>query len=103
LTFGNAIDFPAMPADNAESYKWVTNEAPNLLAGWESSKGGSPKYKAQKLRVMEGGLDREFASCRCCRPRRLVDIHTPIIGIVEGLEMMRDGEYAAEKLVYSLV
>jgi hypothetical protein len=92
-----------MPADNAESYKWVTNEAPNLLAGWDSSKGGSPKYKVQKLRIMQGGLYREFATCRFCRGHRLVDIHTLIIGIVEGLEMMRDGKYAAEKLVYSLV
>ncbi|KAL7410507.1 GroES-like protein [Mrakia frigida] len=80
LTFAKVLNFPAIPADNAGAYEWVSKELPSLLAGWETSKNGSPLYKAQKLRVCEGGLDR----------------------IVEGLEIMKAGSYAAEKLVYSL-
>jgi len=48
-----------MPLDNKGAYEWNTKELPALLAGWDTSMGGSPKYKAQKLRIMEGGLDRE--------------------------------------------
>lgn len=59
LTFAKVLNFPAIPADNAGAYEWVSKELPSLLAGWETSKNGSPLYKAQKLRVCEGGLDRE--------------------------------------------
>lgn len=69
-----------MPEDNARSLDWVSNELPSLLAGWKEG-AGSAKYQGQKLRVLEGHLDR---------------VH-------EGLEIMKQGAYQAEKLVYQLV
>lgn len=80
LTFGNTFPFPAMPEDNARSLDWVSNELPSLLAGWKEG-AGSAKYQGQKLRVLEGHLDR----------------------VNEGLEIMKQGAYQAEKLVYQLV
>ncbi|KAI0314877.1 hypothetical protein OF83DRAFT_1063083 [Amylostereum chailletii] len=80
LTFAGTLSYPALPEDNAASGAWVTTELPALLDGWDTAKGGSPKLKAPKLRVFEGGLDR---------------IH-------EGLEIMQKGDYKAEKLVYKL-
>ena len=80
LRFANALDFPAMPEDNAGAYTWVKDELPALLAGWETAKNGSSKFKGQKLRVMDGGLDK----------------------IVEGLNVMKEGSYRSEKLVYEI-
>jgi NADPH:quinone reductase-like Zn-dependent oxidoreductase len=67
LRFANALDFPAMPEDNAGAYTWVKDELPALLAGWNTEKNGSDKFKGQKLRVMEGGLDRKHASPACSK------------------------------------
>ena len=58
-----------MPLDNKGAYEWNTKELPALLAGWDTSKGGSPKYKAQKLRIMEGGLDRQCSRVSFSHPR----------------------------------
>lgn len=78
--FANEYPFPALPQDTNDAYKWSQEELPQLLDGWDTAKGGSPKYKAQKIRVMNGGLD----------------------NIMESFEIMRDGGYSAEKLVYPL-
>ncbi|KAI0308781.1 hypothetical protein OF83DRAFT_1073031, partial [Amylostereum chailletii] len=80
ITFAGTLSYPAMPEDNIAAGAWMANELPALLDGWDTTKGGSPKLKAPKLRVLEGGLDR---------------IH-------EGLEIMQKGDYKAEKLVYKL-
>ena len=66
-----------MPEDRNASYEWVTTEMPDLLAGWKEGLGSS-KYKAQRLRVSEG-LDR----------------------VQEGLQVLGQGSYRAEKLVYT--
>lgn len=69
---------PAMPEDNAATLAWVSKELPQVLAGWKDGK--SPKLVGPKIRHCEGGLEK---------------IH-------EGFEIMRDGKYSAEKLVYVL-
>ncbi|KAI0313386.1 chaperonin 10-like protein [Amylostereum chailletii] len=78
--YNDTFTYPALPEDNAAVGAWVADELPALLCGWDTAQGGSPKLKAPKLRVLDGGLDR---------------IH-------EGLEIMRKGDYKAEKLVYKL-
>lgn len=67
-----------MPEDRDASYEWVTKELPLLLNGWKEGQG-SQKYKAQRLRISQG-LDR---------------VH-------EGLQVLGQGSYRAEKLVYTL-
>ena len=76
--FANAFDFPAMPADREAAHHWVTRELPALLKDWKEGQG-SPRYQAQNLRV-ENGLDR---------------VH-------EGLKVLGEGSYKAEKLVYTV-
>jgi len=76
--FANAFDFPAMPADKEAAHHWVTQELPAILKGWQEGQG-SPRYKAQNLRV-QNGLDR---------------VH-------EGLKVLGEGSYKAEKLVYTV-
>jgi hypothetical protein len=58
LTFGHVATFPAMPADAAHAQAYVSGELPKLLDGWKEG-AGAPLLKTQKLRVLEGGLDRE--------------------------------------------
>lgn len=58
---------------------WLSNDLPPLLAGWKEGHG-SARYKSQTLRVMPGGLDRVY----------------------EGIKVLGEGSYKAEKLVYSL-
>ncbi|KAK4702881.1 hypothetical protein P7C70_g3335, partial [Phenoliferia sp. Uapishka_3] len=77
LTFANAITFPALPEDNAQTLAWVTKELPAVLAGWKDGK--SSKLTGAKLRECPGGLAK----------------------VVEGLEIMKSGAYSAEKLVYA--
>jgi hypothetical protein len=79
FTFAGAFDFPAIPEHRAASLEWVTKELPALLVGWVEGKG-SPLYKGQSLRVLNGGLEQVY----------------------EGLDILRRGAYKAEKLVYKL-
>lgn len=78
LRFANAVDFPAIPSDTAGALAWVSKEAPALFSGWKDGK--SLKFEGAKLRKCPGGLEK----------------------VVEGFEIMRDGKYSAEKLVYEL-
>lgn len=79
LTFAHAIDFPAMPKDKAATLEYVSAYMPRVLENWKEGQG-SPKFKTQRLRRMQGGLEKVY----------------------EGLEIMRDGKYGREKLVYTI-
>ncbi|KAE9404578.1 GroES-like protein [Gymnopus androsaceus JB14] len=74
LTFG-----PVMPQDNAATLEYVSEYMPRILENWKEGKG-SPMFNTQRLRHMQGGLEQ----------------------IQEGLEIMRDGKYSREKLVYTI-
>ena len=52
--------------DSDLTLEWIVIELPALLAGWDSKKGGSERFKGQKLRMEEGGLGGEsrFRSIR---------------------------------------
>ncbi|KAL8281312.1 hypothetical protein RQP46_006346 [Phenoliferia psychrophenolica] len=78
LRFANALDMPAMPEDTAATLVWVSKELPQVLAGWKDGK--SAKLVGPKIRKLDGGLEK----------------------IIEGFEIMRDGKYSAEKLVYTI-
>ncbi|KAL8281263.1 hypothetical protein RQP46_006297 [Phenoliferia psychrophenolica] len=78
LNFANQLDLPAMPADASSALNWVSTELPRVLEGWKDGK--SPMLVGPQIRRCEGGLEK----------------------IVEGLETMKEGKYAAEKLVYVL-
>ncbi|KAI0031021.1 chaperonin 10-like protein [Vararia minispora EC-137] len=71
--------FPESVEDKRRSLLYVTEVMPRILEGWKVGQG-APKIKAQHLRRMEGGLER----------------------IYEGLKVMADGNYAREKLVYTV-
>ncbi|KAH8826046.1 chaperonin 10-like protein [Flagelloscypha sp. PMI_526] len=70
--YAHTRDFPVMPEDVANSLNFISKELPPLFEGG--------KLKVQKLRLMDGGLDR----------------------IVEGLKILKEGKYGREKLVYSI-
>lgn len=76
--FANAFDFPAIPDDRKQSYEWVTEELPSIVAGWQEGQG-SPRYTPQPLRTGHG-LER---------------VH-------EGITILGQGSYKAEKLVYTI-
>ena len=80
LKFANAFDFPASKEDRERSLSWITDELPPLLLGWQEGQG-SPRYKPQAMRSMPGGLDRVY----------------------EGINILGEGSYKAEKLVYTIV
>ncbi|KAL1672231.1 hypothetical protein EV122DRAFT_284150 [Schizophyllum commune] len=56
----------------------MTVDPPKVLEGWKAGQG-APKFKAQRLRKLEG----------------LENIH-------EGLKIMAEGHYGREKLVYTI-
>ncbi|KZP09824.1 GroES-like protein [Athelia psychrophila] len=74
-----AVPVPFIPEDNARALAWNTHEQPALVDGWVEGKGSKCGYRTQKLRVGEG-----------------------LEGVMEGLNIMKRGEYAAEKLVYNI-
>ncbi|KAI0028239.1 chaperonin 10-like protein [Vararia minispora EC-137] len=78
LTFAG-IPFPEISEDNRRCLLYVTEDMPRILEGWKTGQG-APKLKPQRLRRMQGGLER----------------------IYEGLKIMADGNYAREKLVYTI-
>ncbi|KAJ3841909.1 chaperonin 10-like protein [Lentinula raphanica] len=77
FTFANAFKYEAIPEDKKLSLEYVTTFIPRVLEGWKAGEGSS-LFKPQRLRKLEGGLER----------------------IEEGLKIMRDGKYGREKLVY---
>ncbi|KZP08856.1 GroES-like protein [Athelia psychrophila] len=79
IVFGKAVPVPFIPEDNARALAWNTHEQPALVDGWVEGKGSKCGYRTQKLRVGEG-----------------------LEGVMEGLNIMKRGEYAAEKLVYNI-
>ncbi|KAF9068890.1 chaperonin 10-like protein [Rhodocollybia butyracea] len=79
LNLGHFLDLPAMPEHKNAILEYVSTNMPHILENWEEGQG-SPKFKTQHLRHLEGGLEK----------------------IYEGLEIMRDGRYGREKLVYTL-
>ncbi|TRM69126.1 chaperonin 10-like protein [Schizophyllum amplum] len=79
LTFAHAASFPAMKEDEARALEYVSQDMPKILAGWKAGQG-APKFKTQRLRKMQGGLE----------------------NIVEGLMVMAEGSYGREKLVYTV-
>ncbi|KAE9390319.1 GroES-like protein, partial [Gymnopus androsaceus JB14] len=79
LTFGGFLELPAMPRDKAAALEYVSEYMPCILENWKEGEG-SPRFNTQRLRHMQGGLEQ---------------IH-------EGLEIMRDGKYSREKLVYTV-
>lgn len=48
--------FAHRPDDANVSLDWVSNELPTILQGWETNNGGSERYKGQKIRALDGGL-----------------------------------------------
>ncbi|TRM69137.1 chaperonin 10-like protein [Schizophyllum amplum] len=79
LTFAHIVSFPAMKEDQEKALAYVSQDLPTLLAGWKAGQG-SPKFKAQRLRKLHGGLQ----------------------NISEGFKIMAEGNYAREKLVYTI-
>ncbi|KAF5393160.1 hypothetical protein D9757_001176 [Collybiopsis confluens] len=79
INFGGIIQIPAIPADAVASLEYITAVLPHLLEGWKQGKG-SPALKGPRLRLMPGGLE----------------------NIYKGMEIMRDGKYGREKLVYTV-
>ncbi|KAJ9096302.1 hypothetical protein QFC20_006440 [Naganishia adeliensis] len=77
--FAHRLEFPAMPQDRADSLAWVKETLPALLEGWKEGQG-SPRYKGQALRVMPGESGRVY----------------------EGIKVLGEDSYKAEKLVYQL-
>ncbi|KAF9068863.1 chaperonin 10-like protein [Rhodocollybia butyracea] len=73
------ISFPVLHEDKNGALEHVSVTMPRILENWKAGHG-SPKIKTQRLRHLEGGLER----------------------IREGLEIMRDGNYGREKLVYTI-
>ncbi|KAH8832183.1 chaperonin 10-like protein [Flagelloscypha sp. PMI_526] len=69
------LKFPVRPDDVAGSLGFIQNEYPRLFEGGENR-----KIKIQKLRIMPGGLE----------------------SVVEGMNIMKDGKYGREKLVYNI-
>lgn len=68
-----------MPEDKAATLEYVSEYMPRIIGDWKEGLGSS-MFKTQRLRRMEGGLE----------------------GICEGLQIMKDGKYGREKLVYSV-
>jgi hypothetical protein len=69
-----------MPQDRAAIVKYLNEEWSGILEGWKEGEGSS-KLKPQRIRVLEGGLEK----------------------VSEGLAIMAKGEYGREKLVCSIV
>ena len=51
------LKFDVIPGDKEFALEWVTTYMPKLLEGWKEGKGSS-MYRAQRIRKLEGGLDR---------------------------------------------
>ncbi|KZP08864.1 GroES-like protein [Athelia psychrophila] len=79
ITFGKVVPVPFIPEDNARALAWNATEQGALVEGWVEGRGSTRGYRTQKLRVGEG-----------------------LEGVMEGLNIMKRGEYAAEKLVYNI-
>ncbi|KAH7869401.1 chaperonin 10-like protein [Lentinula edodes] len=79
FTFASAFKYDAIPEDKALSLEYVSTYMPRVLEGWKAGQG-STSLKPQRLRKLEGGLEK----------------------IEEGLKIMRDGKYGREKLVYTI-
>jgi len=79
LKFAHALEVPAIPEDKSATLEYVSTVMPRVIENWKAGEG-SPKFKTQRLRHLQGGLEK---------------IH-------EGLEIMRDGKYGREKLVYTI-
>ncbi|KAF7982634.1 hypothetical protein HWV62_27063 [Athelia sp. TMB] len=79
ITIAGGHTIPHIPDDNEKALAWCAREHPALVAGWVEGKGSAAGYRAQKLRVGQG-----------------------LEGVMEGLEIMKRGEYGAEKLVYNI-
>ncbi|KAF9068864.1 chaperonin 10-like protein [Rhodocollybia butyracea] len=73
------ISIPVLHEDKNGALEHVSVILPHILENWKAGHG-SPNFKTQRLRHLEGGLER----------------------IQEGLEIMRDGKYGREKLVYTI-
>ncbi|KAF7974405.1 hypothetical protein HWV62_12254 [Athelia sp. TMB] len=79
IRFAKVLPVPHVPADNARARAWCAGEHGALVAGWVEGAGSAVGYRTQKLRVGQG-----------------------LEGVMEGLEIMKRGEYSAEKLVYNI-
>jgi NADPH:quinone reductase-like Zn-dependent oxidoreductase len=77
--FANANKFPAMPKDKERALEYVETFMPRVLEGWKAGKG-SNALKPQRLRKLGTGLEH----------------------IEKGLVIMKDGNYAREKLVCTI-
>ncbi|TRM69127.1 chaperonin 10-like protein [Schizophyllum amplum] len=69
----------ALKEDEERTLEYVLQDMPKVLSGWKAGQG-APKFKTQRLRKMQGGLD----------------------NIGEGLKIMAEGNYGREKLVYTI-
>ncbi|KAJ4468788.1 chaperonin 10-like protein [Lentinula aciculospora] len=79
FTFASAFKYDAIPEDKTRALEYVSTYMPRILEGWKAGQGSS-SLKPQRLRKLEGGLEK----------------------IEEGLKIMRDGKYGREKLVYTI-
>ena len=60
IVFGSGQRLPAMPEDEARALDYVAHDQPKVLEGWKAGQG-APKFKAQRLRKLEGLESRDVA------------------------------------------
>ncbi|KAE9401298.1 GroES-like protein [Gymnopus androsaceus JB14] len=72
-------EYPVSVEDRDVTSKWIVDEFPKLVEGWREGRG-SPKFVGQRLRILPGGLE----------------------SVVEGLRILKRGDYGREKLVYNI-
>jgi len=76
----------------------VTDVFDKLVEGWVAGEG-SPKFKTQRLRIIEGGLDGEQ---RMIASENEMLTRFVLLAVWPSLELMQKGDYAREKLVIRL-
>ncbi|KAK0542438.1 Zinc-binding oxidoreductase alcohol dehydrogenase [Tilletia horrida] len=76
FVFAKALKYDAMPEHARILGEYFHTKLPAILEGWQSPRG-SKHFRAQKLIVLDGGLDR----------------------VDEAMRMLKDGKTSAEKII----
>ncbi|KAE8219862.1 hypothetical protein CF319_g6519 [Tilletia indica] len=79
LVFAKSIKYDAMPEHARVLREYFHERLPEILEGWQSGKG-SKYFRAQKLIVLEGGLDK----------------------VDEAMRMLQAGKTSAEKIIVKM-
>ena len=64
LTFAHVVRMPEMKGDEARTLEWVAEYVPKVLEGWKAGEG-APRFKAQRLRKLQGPLEGEVRTIFC--------------------------------------